>query len=152
MLVRDVAAALSAQLVGDGSLPIERIVHPAAAVRPSDLAVAMTGDTLTALAKSKAQLAVISEKSTPPTGLKAVILASPERGSLARLIDSDSSHWLTSVAMTWAVRPVITYRDRPSSRSAGASIVANTGTYGHQRRPSIHSRLVSSTCSGFRCS
>ena len=51
MLVRDVAAALSAQLVGDGSLPIERIVHPAAAVKPSDLAVAMTSDTFSALAK-----------------------------------------------------------------------------------------------------
>jgi hypothetical protein len=41
---------------------------------------------------------------------------------------STSSRWLTRVAMTWELRPVITYRDRPSSRSAGASIVANTGT------------------------
>ncbi len=62
MLVRDVAAALSAQLVGDGSLPIERIVHPAAAVKPSDLAVAMTSETFSALAGSKAQVAVISDE------------------------------------------------------------------------------------------
>ena len=86
MLVRDVAAALSAQLVGDGSLSIERIVHPAAAVNPSDLAVAMTTETFSALATSKAQAAVISDKSTPPHDrFKAIILAAPERGSLARL-------------------------------------------------------------------
>jgi UDP-3-O-[3-hydroxymyristoyl] glucosamine N-acyltransferase len=95
MLVRDVAAALSAQLVGDGSLPIERVVHPAAAVKPSDLAVAMTSETFSALAKSKAQAAVISDKSTPPAGLKATILASADRSSLARLtalFDSGPSH------------------------------------------------------------
>jgi len=95
MLVRDVAAALSAQLVGDGSLPIERIVHPAAAVKPSDLAVAMTSETFSALSDSKAQLAVISDKSTPPAGLKATILASADRSSLARLtalFDSGPSH------------------------------------------------------------
>lgn len=85
MLVRDVAAALSAQVVGDGSLPIERIVHPSAAVQPSDLAVAMTSDTFAALAQSKAQLAVISDKATPPAGLKATIVASADRSSLAKL-------------------------------------------------------------------
>ncbi len=85
MLVRDVATALSAQLVGDGSLPIERIVHPAAADKPSDLAVAMTSDTFSALVSSKAQAAVISSQSAPPERLKAVILAPPGRPSLARL-------------------------------------------------------------------
>ena len=85
MLVRDVAAALSAQILGDGSLPIERIVHPSAAVKPSDLAVAMTDDTFSALVHSKAQAAVISENSAPPDRLKAIIIASPDRSSLARL-------------------------------------------------------------------
>ena len=41
MLVRDIAAALSAQVVGDGSLEVERLVHPSAVERPSDLAVAL---------------------------------------------------------------------------------------------------------------
>jgi UDP-3-O-[3-hydroxymyristoyl] glucosamine N-acyltransferase len=96
MLVRDVAAALSAQLMGDGSLAVERLVHPAAAVKPSDLAVAMTSETLSALSQSSAQAAVISDKAAPPHDrFKAVILAAPERGSLARLtalFDRGPSH------------------------------------------------------------
>jgi UDP-3-O-[3-hydroxymyristoyl] glucosamine N-acyltransferase len=85
MLVRDVAAALSAQVVGDGSLAVERVVHPADAAAPSDLAVAMSHEAFSALAASKAQAAVVSEKSPKPHGLKAVIVASHERSALARL-------------------------------------------------------------------
>jgi len=85
MLVRDVAAALSAQVVGDGSLAVERVVHPADAAAASDLAVAMSHEAFSALAASKAQAAVVSEKSPKPHGLKAVIVASHERSALARL-------------------------------------------------------------------
>lgn len=85
MLVRDVAAALSAQFVGDGSLNIERVVHPSAAERASDLAVAMSSDALTALVSSKAQIAIVSDKAKPPEGLKAVIVASQGRATLAKL-------------------------------------------------------------------
>jgi UDP-3-O-[3-hydroxymyristoyl] glucosamine N-acyltransferase len=86
MLVRDVAAALSAQVVGDGSLSIERIVHPAAADKPSDLAVAMSREAFSALASSKAQAAIVSDKSPKPhDGLKAVIVAAQERSALAKL-------------------------------------------------------------------
>jgi len=95
MLVRDVAAALSAQVVGDGSLAVERVVHPADAAAPSDLAVAMSREAFSALAASKAQAAVVSEKSPPLHGLKAVIVARHERPALARLtalFDSGPAH------------------------------------------------------------
>lgn len=85
MLVRDVAAALSAQVVGDGSLNIERVVHPSVAERASDLAVAMSGDALSALSSSKAQLAIVSDKANPRDGLKAIIIAGHERQTLAKL-------------------------------------------------------------------
>ena len=86
MLVRDVAQALSAQVLGDGSLPIERLVHPAAADRPSDLAVAMTSESFSALANSKAQVAVVLGKNAPPRDkLKAIIVTQDERPALARL-------------------------------------------------------------------
>jgi UDP-3-O-[3-hydroxymyristoyl] glucosamine N-acyltransferase len=86
MLVRDVAAALSAQFVGDGSLNIERVVHPSAAGRASDLAVAMTGDAFAALTGSKAQVAIVSDKSAKlRDGLKAIIIAGQGRATLAKL-------------------------------------------------------------------
>jgi len=86
MLVRDVAAALSAQVVGDGSLEVARVVHPSAAERPSDLAVAMSRDAFSALATSKAQAAIVSDKSAKPHDhLKAVIVAGQERPALAKL-------------------------------------------------------------------
>ena len=85
MLVRDVAAALSAQVVGDDSLHIERVVHPADAASASDLAVAMSREAFSALATSKAQAAIVSEKSPKPDGLRAIIVASHERPALAKL-------------------------------------------------------------------
>ena len=86
MLVRDVAAALSAQLVGDGSLDVERVVHPSAAERASDLAVAINSDAFSALAGSKAQAAVVSDKTAKPRdGLKAIIIAGHDRSTLAKL-------------------------------------------------------------------
>ncbi len=95
MLVRDVAAALSAQVVGDGSLAVERLVHPAHADGPSDLAVAMSRDAFAALAGSKAQVAIMSAKSPTPQGLKAIIVTSHERPAFAKLtalFDPGPSH------------------------------------------------------------
>jgi UDP-3-O-[3-hydroxymyristoyl] glucosamine N-acyltransferase len=85
MLVRDVAAALSAQFVGDGSLNIERAVHPSAVERVSDLAVAMSSDALAALASSKAQVAIVADKAKARDGFKAIIVASQGRATLAKL-------------------------------------------------------------------
>jgi UDP-3-O-[3-hydroxymyristoyl] glucosamine N-acyltransferase len=86
MLVREVAEALSARLVGDGSLEIERIVHPADADKPSDLAIAMNAEAFKALATSQAVAAVVSAKLPPvPARLKSVIIPEHERAALARL-------------------------------------------------------------------
>lgn len=86
MLVRDVAEALSARLVGDGSLRIERIVHPADADKPSDLAIAMTAESFEALSASQAVAAVVSAKlPAVPERVKSVIIPEHERAALARL-------------------------------------------------------------------
>jgi UDP-3-O-[3-hydroxymyristoyl] glucosamine N-acyltransferase len=86
MLVRDVAEALSARLVGDGSLEIERIVHPADADRPSDLAIAMSAESFAALSTSQAVAAVVSAKLPDvPSRVKSVIIPEHERAALARL-------------------------------------------------------------------
>jgi UDP-3-O-[3-hydroxymyristoyl] glucosamine N-acyltransferase len=86
MLVRDVAAALSAQFLGDGSLAVKRLVHPSAADKPSDLAVALSSEAFSALATSKAQVAVITETSPRPHDrIKAVIVAAQERSAFAAL-------------------------------------------------------------------
>lgn len=86
MLVREVAEALSARLVGDGSLQIERIVHPADANKPSDLAIAMSPEAFEALSTSQAVAAVVSSKLPPvPAGIKSVIVPEHERAALAKL-------------------------------------------------------------------
>jgi UDP-3-O-[3-hydroxymyristoyl] glucosamine N-acyltransferase len=86
MLVREVAEALSARLVGDGSLEIERIVHPADADRPSDLAIAMSPESFAALSNSQAVAAVVSAKQPEvPSRVKSVIIPEHERAALARL-------------------------------------------------------------------
>jgi UDP-3-O-[3-hydroxymyristoyl] glucosamine N-acyltransferase len=86
MLVRDVAAALSAEFLGDGSLPVERLVHPAAAERASDLAIAISGEAHAALASSKARAAVVKASPAAQLGsLAALILAKQDRAALAIL-------------------------------------------------------------------
>ena len=86
MLVREVAEALSARLVGDGSLRIDRIVHPADADKPSDLAIAMNAEAFEALTTSRAVAAVVSAKlPAVPARVKSVIIPEHERAALARL-------------------------------------------------------------------
>lgn len=86
MLVREVAEALSARLIGDGSLQIDRIVHPADASKPSDLAIAMSEESFKALETSQAVAAVVSAKlPTAPARVKSVIVPPHERAALARL-------------------------------------------------------------------
>jgi UDP-3-O-[3-hydroxymyristoyl] glucosamine N-acyltransferase len=86
MLVREVAEALSARLVGDGTLHIDRIVHPADAARPSDLAIAMNAESFAALSTSQAVAAVVSAKLQPvPARVKSLIIPEHERAALARL-------------------------------------------------------------------
>jgi UDP-3-O-[3-hydroxymyristoyl] glucosamine N-acyltransferase len=83
MILRDIAAALSASLDGDGSIEIEGIADPAAAGR-SDLALAMTSDAVAALAGTRAR-AVVVAKSAPPGRFDAVVTVAHPRRALAVL-------------------------------------------------------------------
>jgi UDP-3-O-[3-hydroxymyristoyl] glucosamine N-acyltransferase len=86
MLTRDIAEALSGLLEGDGAIDIERIVHPDRADRPTDLALAMSGDAVTALSRSRAIAAVVTAANPPPAGsIKALIKIDEPRMALARL-------------------------------------------------------------------
>jgi UDP-3-O-[3-hydroxymyristoyl] glucosamine N-acyltransferase len=86
MKMKDIAEALSAQLVGDGTISVDRIVHPDDADRPSDLAIAMTADAAVALANTRAEAIVVSAKRTLPAGrFKAAILIEHARMVLATL-------------------------------------------------------------------
>ena len=85
MLTGDIAQALSARIEGDKAIDVDRLVHPARAERPSDLALAMSGEAVTALARSKAQAVVVSDARPVPTGFKAVIAIGDPRMTLAKL-------------------------------------------------------------------
>jgi UDP-3-O-[3-hydroxymyristoyl] glucosamine N-acyltransferase len=86
MLMKNIADALSARLVGDGAIDINRLVHPNAAERPSDLALAMTAESATALEHSKAQAVVVSAKrASAADRFKSVIVVEQVRTALAVL-------------------------------------------------------------------
>ncbi len=86
MLTKDIAQALSARLDGDGAIEIKRLVHPRMAEQPGDLALALTRDAAAALASSKAQAVVVSEKDPVPSGsFKAVISTDEGRLAFAKL-------------------------------------------------------------------
>ncbi len=85
MLVRDIAEALGAKLDGDGEIAIDRLVHPARAERPSDLAVAISPQAAAALAQTKAQAVLVAATAPPPRSFSAVIAITEPRMALARL-------------------------------------------------------------------
>jgi UDP-3-O-[3-hydroxymyristoyl] glucosamine N-acyltransferase len=86
MRIKDIAQALAGRLDGDGALEVDRLVHPARAERPSDLALAISADAAAALALGKAQAAVVSAKLPVPSGsCRAVIAVEDGRLALARL-------------------------------------------------------------------
>jgi len=86
MLTKDLAQALSARLDGDGAIGIERLAHPGDAKRPSDLAVAMSGEAVAALSRCTALAVVVSGKHPVPLGsFRAVITVEEGRIALAKL-------------------------------------------------------------------
>ncbi len=96
MQTKDIAAALSARLEGDGGIEIDRIVPPDAAARPSDLALAMTRHAAATLANTKAVAVVVSAKQPPAAGrFKTVIHVEQARYALAiltSLFDAGPNH------------------------------------------------------------
>jgi UDP-3-O-[3-hydroxymyristoyl] glucosamine N-acyltransferase len=86
MMLRDIAAALSAPLTGDGSIEIARIADPAEAAGLADLALAMTPETLAALKDTKARAVVVASRSDAPLDrFDAVIKVARPRLALAVL-------------------------------------------------------------------
>ena len=86
MKLSDIAAALSAEVIGDGAIDIVRLVHPADADRPGDLAVALAKDALEALPRSRARAAVLPAAAPRPgNGVALVAYAGPERLAVAIL-------------------------------------------------------------------
>lgn len=96
MQIKDIAQVLEAKFEGDGALQIDRVVHPSGAERASDLALAMSGDAVAALARGRAQAAVVVAKNPAPSGaFKALITVDDPRLALARLtalFDSGPAH------------------------------------------------------------
>jgi UDP-3-O-[3-hydroxymyristoyl] glucosamine N-acyltransferase len=87
MILRDIAAALSAPVEGDDSIEIARIADPAHASGRSDLALAMTRESIPALAHTKARAVVVALKATAEAieGFDAVIKIEHPRHALAVL-------------------------------------------------------------------
>ena len=85
MILRDIAAALSAPIEGDGSIEIADIADPAHASR-SDLALAMTRESLPALADTKARAVIVALKPAAPVDrFDGVIKVEHPRQALAML-------------------------------------------------------------------
>ncbi len=85
MQLSDIARALSAKVSGDGSLEIDRIVHPADAKAKDELAVALSREALEHLAETRAGAVLISADGTPPAGIAAILYGGNERVALAIL-------------------------------------------------------------------
>jgi UDP-3-O-[3-hydroxymyristoyl] glucosamine N-acyltransferase len=85
MILRDIAAALSAPVEGDGSIEIAGIADPAHA-SGSDLALAMTRESVPALAHTKARAVVVAVKGAAAVErFDAVIKVEHPRHALAAL-------------------------------------------------------------------
>ncbi len=88
MKLSEIAAALGARLVGDGSLEIRRPVHPKDAEAPEDLALAMERSTLALLEQSSAHAAIVAEGAEIPDGLlKGYLVVGRPRYAMACLMD-----------------------------------------------------------------
>lgn len=88
MKLRDIATALNARLVGDGSIEIERPVHPADAEGARDLALAMEPKALELLKGSRARAAIVREEGKlREHGLDGYIVIGRSRYAMARLLE-----------------------------------------------------------------
>jgi len=81
----EIAAAIGADLVGDGALPVRGVAEPATA-RADDLAVAIEPVALRLLAGSAARAALVVEDAVPPRVLSGYLSARRPRHALALLL------------------------------------------------------------------
>jgi UDP-3-O-[3-hydroxymyristoyl] glucosamine N-acyltransferase len=82
----EIADALGGTLHGDGSIAVSRVVHPAAAEGPGDLALAIETEAATALATTAARAAIVAVGTEPPVRLDACVTVERGRYALARLL------------------------------------------------------------------
>ena len=86
MNLREIAEALTAQVVGDDTLSVDRIVHPLDARGPGDLAVAIADEARAALDGCRAATVIVAaDKGVPDRPFGGVIVADGGRGTLAAL-------------------------------------------------------------------
>ncbi len=86
MQLSEIAEALRASLVGDGSIEIARVVHPSEATGADDLALAMETEALAQLSRSAARAAVVAEGADVPNGaVDGYIVVSRPRYAMAGL-------------------------------------------------------------------
>jgi UDP-3-O-[3-hydroxymyristoyl] glucosamine N-acyltransferase len=88
MKLSEVADALGGTLHGDGALEVKRVVHPSEATDRSDLALALEGTMLQALADSLARAAVVGEGADVPEGkVDGYISVGRARVAMSRLLE-----------------------------------------------------------------
>jgi UDP-3-O-[3-hydroxymyristoyl] glucosamine N-acyltransferase len=85
MQLSEVAAILKAEVAGDPALDVTRLVHPADATGKSDLALALAGDAMDALAGTRAGAAVVQPDAAAPAGVAVIRYRGHERMALAIL-------------------------------------------------------------------
>ena len=88
MKLREIAESLDAELVGDGSIEITRVVHPADAEAATDLALALNRDMLAALEGSASRVAVLGDDAElPPDRLDGYVVARRGRYAMSGLME-----------------------------------------------------------------
>lgn len=86
--LHELADALGARLVGDGTVRIRQVVHPSAARSMTDLALAIEPQACDALAGCEAGAAVLADRLTPPADAPAnYLVVQRPRYALARLLE-----------------------------------------------------------------
>jgi hypothetical protein len=66
MKARALAAALNGRVIGASDVEVSRAVHPAEASCESDVAIAMSPDTIRILGESRAKIALVPEGTQLP--------------------------------------------------------------------------------------
>jgi hypothetical protein len=113
--IKDIAAALKADLTGDGEITVEGINHPAAA-GARDLALALEESALSALGQSAAPAAIVMRGAETPARLRAVIAVDFPRYAMATLtrLFAGEPHKTTGIHPTAVVDPSAVIEDSVS--------------------------------------
>jgi UDP-3-O-[3-hydroxymyristoyl] glucosamine N-acyltransferase len=96
MKLGEIAHALPAEVIGNASLEIRRLVHPLDATDSSDLAIALSRDALSASANGRAGAVLIPADAPRPAGRTLLVYGGDERQALAtltRMFDAGPAHW-----------------------------------------------------------